>query len=135
MSALGITTISYALGSAAAIYYIGILFEPLPAGEIFISVFVYWVWLLFVVTTALVWSTVSKRTSVAAAGALITLLLLNLSASMFGELTSWTPGILPEAAVDIQADIAIAPVIVSFLLAALLIAASVSYMKKTDWLL
>lgn len=135
LSALGITTISYAIGLATAVYYIVTLFEQLPAGEVLISAFVYWIWLLFVVTIAFVWSTWSKRTSVAAAGALITLLLLNLSASMFGELMSWTPGVLPEAAADITADIVTAPIIVSLVLIVVLITASVRYMKKTDWLM
>lgn len=134
LSALGITTVSYVIGLVAALYYIAALFERLPAGEVLHSAFVYWIWLLFVVTTALFWSTVSRHTSVAAAGALITLLFLNLSASMFGDLMSWTPGVLPAAAADIKADIVIAPIIVSAVLVVVLIAASVSYMKKTDWL-
>lgn len=135
VSALGVTTVSYLVGITAAIYYIFTLFEPMPAGEILFSMFVYWVWLMFVVTIALVWSTVTKQTSVAAAGALITLLLLNVSASMFGDLTSWSPGILPGIASGVEADLIVTPIIVSLVLVAVLAAASVRYMKKTDWLM
>ncbi|QQK81480.1 ABC transporter permease subunit [Salicibibacter cibi] len=135
VSALGITTVSYLVGITAAIYYIFALFEPLPAGEILLSTIAYLVWLMFVVTIVLVWSTVSKHTSVAAAGALITLLLLNVSASLFGDLMSWTPGILPGIAAGVETDTVVIPIIVSLMLIAVLITASIRYMKKTDWLM
>ncbi|GAK08895.1 ABC transporter permease [Geomicrobium sp. JCM 19038] len=129
-----VMTVSFLLGIGIALFYIQLLFEPILMPALFGSLAMYWLWMLFIIAVTTTFSTLIKRQTVVAVCSLIVVFGMQMFASMFTSIASWTPGALPNLAVAMATEEIVLP-IASTILSIILVAwMSVLYMKKTDWL-
>ncbi|WP_227395056.1 ABC transporter permease subunit [Jeotgalibacillus aurantiacus] len=136
-AAAAIVLISYVAGAAASLYYIYLLFDPISFADVMSASFFYILWLLFAVSLVLSLSTVLKRSAAVAGAGLVILLLLSLLSSIFREPMLWTPGSLTLHSQAIMMNEspegAWRSIISTILLSVLLVAGSIRYLKKKEW--
>ncbi|MBP3040027.1 ABC transporter permease subunit [Bacillaceae bacterium Marseille-Q3522] len=129
---------SYLIGVAAAFYYIDILFTGLPVKEFFLAISIYGLWLLFIVSLTLFFSTLLKRTGAIAAVSLIIIIGQSIVTSVLHDTLSWTPGALSlhaqEMIMGVSAEGLSGSLISSILLVVLMICGGVFYIRKGYWL-
>jgi ABC-2 type transport system permease protein len=97
-SMLSLTIVSFGLGYIATWYYTGILIGSVPFTQIWQSFLVYSVWLLFVVSITLLYSSLLNSTGGIAFLSLLTLAVFSLSTSLLERYMKWSPGHLSGAA-------------------------------------
>jgi ABC-2 type transport system permease protein len=92
--AFSLTLLAYAGGIAAAVYYTVVLFGTLNPVNVFQGAVVYTVWLAFVLSSLLFFSSFIKGYAGSAFLTLVTALLVSLSASFLPERLIYSPGVL-----------------------------------------
>ncbi|CAM4478130.1 ABC transporter permease [Paenibacillus tarimensis] len=95
---LTITMLSFSAGYAAAWYYTYVLFGAVGAGKFLISLLLYGLWLVFIGTCTLLFSSLLKSGAAAAFAALGTAAVLSIVCSLYAEQLAWSPGRLPSYA-------------------------------------
>jgi ABC-2 type transport system permease protein len=91
-SMLSLTIVSFGLGYIATWYYTGILIGSVPFTQIWQSFLVYSVWLLFVVSVTLLYSSLLNSTGGIAFLSLLTLAAFSLLTSLLERYMKWSPG-------------------------------------------
>ncbi|MBU9711128.1 ABC transporter permease [Evansella tamaricis] len=86
--------VSYLSGFLIALYYTYQLIGSVPASDVVSGFVVYTLWLLFVTTIVLLFSTIFKSTAAVAALTLGLSIILSLLSSITPELMQWSPGML-----------------------------------------
>ncbi|MDG5473853.1 hypothetical protein P6709_19180 [Jeotgalibacillus sp. ET6] len=137
-AAILLITTSYIIGVLSALYYIRLLFEPLDLKNVLASSGYYFIWLIFVLTVVLFFSSILKKTGAVGAASILLIMILTILPSVFKQLLKWSPGNLPiYAHKAIQGD-SLAGTIPVLMIAVILIsgmgAVAVYYMKKTEWM-
>ncbi|MCQ6562583.1 ABC transporter permease [Paenibacillus mendelii] len=95
---LTLSTISFAMGYGAAWYYTMALFEAVGWREVGGSLLLFALWLGFVGTLTILFSSLLRSAAAAAFSALAVSVLLSLSASMLPNAFAWSPGNLSKLA-------------------------------------
>ncbi len=89
---LVLTWASLAAGYLAAWYYTVLLFDRVPFAHMLSSMLVYGLWLSFVATITILFSSLLKSPAAAAFASLVCTVMLSLLAGLFPVLAGWTPG-------------------------------------------
>jgi ABC-2 type transport system permease protein len=92
---------SFALGYIATWYYTGVLIGKVPFTQIWHSFLVYSLWLLFVVTVTLIYSSLLSSTGGIAFLSILTVAVISLSTSFLKRFMKWSPGHLSSDAGNI----------------------------------
>ncbi|BBH24681.1 putative transmembrane protein YxlG [Paenibacillus baekrokdamisoli] len=95
---LTLSTLSFAAGFGAAWYYTSTLFDALAWRSVIHSFMFFGLWLVFVGTLTLLFSSLYRSAAGAAFSALATAALLTITASLFPHLLAWNPGKLSQFA-------------------------------------
>jgi ABC-2 type transport system permease protein len=95
---LSLTIVSFALGYLATWYYSGVLIGEVPFTQIWQSLLVYVLWLVFVISVTLFYSSLFNSTGGIAFLSLLTLAVISLLTSFFPRFTQWSPGRLSAEA-------------------------------------
>ncbi|MBS4207968.1 ABC transporter permease subunit [Bacillus sp. FJAT-50079] len=82
---------SYMLGMLAAWYYTYQLFEWVPASDFFAGSLTFGIWLIFIFTLTLFFSSCSSKSGIAAFGSLGTVIVLSMISSLLPEKFKWSP--------------------------------------------
>jgi ABC-2 type transport system permease protein len=93
---LTITLLSLFIGYAASWYYTSLLIETVPFGQVFQSAAIYSVWLIFVVTLTLFFSTVMKGNASIAFVTIIVVFAISTATSFLGKYMKWNPAAMTE---------------------------------------
>jgi ABC-2 type transport system permease protein len=91
---------SLAVGYLAAWYYTGLLFGAVQAAFVLGSMLVYGLWLAFIVTMTVLFSSLLRSPAAAAFATLVCAIALSLSAGLFPKALGWTPGALSGLAYE-----------------------------------
>lgn len=98
VSAIILVSISLFLGLLASWYYTGVLFEYISFGKFLSAFAMYGLWLAFVATLAVFFSTVFKHPGVAGTVTLTIIFVGNIFSGTFSHLLEWSPTqLLPYA--------------------------------------
>ena len=89
-----LAVVSFILGYSFAIYYTFLLIETIPASHIIKGGAVYVLWLVFVMTLVISFSTIIKSTAAVAFLTLGVTIALSLLSSLLPDLMRWSPGML-----------------------------------------
>jgi ABC-2 type transport system permease protein len=95
---LSLTIVAFALGYIATWYYTGVLIADVPFSQIWQSLLIYALWLVFVISVTLLYSSLLNSTGGIAFLSLLTLAAFSLSTSIFASYTRWSPGRLSAEA-------------------------------------
>jgi ABC-2 type transport system permease protein len=95
---LTLTTVSFVSGYIAAWYYTSLLIGDVGFTEIWKSMLVYLLWLLFVIAITLFYSSLLNSTGAIAFVSLLTLAAISLSTLTFTRFMKWSPGQLSTEA-------------------------------------
>jgi ABC-2 type transport system permease protein len=93
-----IAALSFILGYSAAWYYTGTLFGPVEWRDVVTSALLFTLWLGFVGTLALMFSSLFRSSAVAAFGAIASAILLTVVSSTLPYKQIWNPGSIPKLA-------------------------------------
>jgi ABC-2 type transport system permease protein len=93
-----LTIVSFALGYIATWYYTGVLIGNVPFPQIWQSFLVYSLWLLFIVTITLIYSSLLSSTGGIAFLTILTVAAFSLSTSFLKRFMKWSPGKLASDA-------------------------------------
>jgi len=108
VSMLTLTLISLGLGYMASWYYTNLLIESMPFKDVLTSMLVYSLWIMVVLTLALLFSTLLRSGAAAAFSALGITILLTIFTGLFPKQLGWGPGALTgfsyQLALDAVAD-------------------------------
>ncbi|WP_054026797.1 ABC transporter permease [Bacillus sp. FJAT-28004] len=85
---------SFIAGYLASWYYTGLLIGEVPIDKVFNSLLIYGLWLTFVVTITLLFSSLLRSPAAAAFSALGGTVLLSLLTGLFPKVLGWSPGAL-----------------------------------------
>lgn len=85
---------SLAAGYLASWYYTGLLIGAVPLNKVIGSLLIYGLWLSFVVTTAILFSSLLRSPAAAAFSTLVGSVALSLLAGLFPKALGWSPGAL-----------------------------------------
>lgn len=97
---LSLAVLTFAVGFGAAWYYTNVLFAPVGWREVVPSALLFALWLGFVGTLALLFSSLFRSAAAAAFGALATAALLSIASSTLPYEQSWNPGRLSGLAAE-----------------------------------
>jgi ABC-2 type transport system permease protein len=89
---LSLTIVSFTLGYMATWYYTGVLIGEVSFIQIWQSLLVYALWLVFVISVTLLYSSLLNSTGGIAFLSLLTLAVFSLSTTIFARYTQWSPG-------------------------------------------
>ena len=89
-----ITLLSFFIGYLASWYYTNLLIESVAAERIFQSFAIYSLWLVFVVTLTLFFSTVMKGSGSVAFISILIVAVISIVTSIFNEKLKWSPATL-----------------------------------------
>ncbi|MBM7096260.1 ABC transporter permease subunit [Bacillus sp. H-16] len=89
-----IVTVSYVLGLAAGIYYTVLLIESVPVGPVISGALIFLLWLLFLITLLLLFSSLFKSSAAVAFLTLGIAIVLSLISGVLPEFMEWSPGML-----------------------------------------
>lgn len=98
--ALMLVWVSYFAGMLASWYYVGILFDWIPFGEFIQAFFLYGVWLTFVLTITVFYSTFFKTPGIVGFLSIATVILLSVISSSLSHLLEWSPAQLTSYTVE-----------------------------------
>ncbi|MDX8047333.1 ABC-2 transporter permease [Gracilibacillus sp. S3-1-1] len=93
---LTITLISLFIGYVISWYYTSLLIEPVTFERIFQSVVIYSIWLAFVVTLTLLFSTIMKGNGSVAFITIFVVFAISTVTSILGEYMKWSPAMMTE---------------------------------------
>lgn len=93
-----ITAISFGLGYGAGWYYTAALFDSVNVLDAAVALLLFGLWLTFVGTLAILFSTLLRSGAAAAFSALGTAALLSIATSLLPEALAWSPGRLTNLA-------------------------------------
>lgn len=96
-----LTIVSFALGYSATWYYTGVLIGNVPFTQIWQSFLVYSLWLLFVITVTLLYSSLLNSSGGIAFLSILTVVAFSLSTSLLKRFVKWSPGHLSGQAGNI----------------------------------
>lgn len=89
---------SFILGYIFAVYYTQILYDGLVIKDVVVAGVVYLIWLVFIMTVVLLFSSFMKSNAAIASLTLATTVLLSIFSSIFTKLLYWTPARLTTQA-------------------------------------
>ncbi len=89
-----VTLLSFLIGYAASLYYTNLLIESVAADRIFQSFAIYSVWLIFVVTLTLFFSTLMKGTGSVAFLTILVVVVISTVTSFLKDKLKWSPATL-----------------------------------------
>lgn len=92
--ALLIVWVSYFMGMIASWYYTGILFDWIPFFEFLQGFFVYGIWLTFILTLTLLYSSIFRSPGLAGFLAIASAIVLNLVSGALSHVLEWSPALL-----------------------------------------
>lgn len=98
VGALLLVWASFSLGYLVTWYYTGLLFDWVPFDAFLGSFFIEGLWLSFIVTLTLFFSSVFTIPGAAGFSSAALLIILSLASSSFSHLLEWSPGLLPSYA-------------------------------------
>lgn len=136
VAACAIITVGLLVGFSGALYYIYILFDPIAVPSVLLTCAVYLLWMFFVLTVTLLFSTFFKSVSVVAITSLVVTIAMTLAPTLFGSGAQWTPGGLLQIAEQIMITETIDSYTSIFITVGTIVAMQVIgiyYLKKTDW--
>lgn len=93
-AALILIWLSYFAGMLASWYYTGILFGWIPFGEFLTGFFVYGVWLTFILTITVFYSSLVKSPGLAGFLSIATAVVVSIISSGFSRWIKWSPALL-----------------------------------------
>ncbi|MCA1054494.1 ABC transporter permease [Rossellomorea aquimaris] len=93
--------VSYLAGMVSSWYYINLLFEDISADRFFQSLFVYGVWLTFILTMLIFFSSLVKASGLAAFSTIAISLVLSFISGTLPEAMKWSPSRLSSYVADI----------------------------------
>ncbi|QGQ99667.1 ABC transporter permease [Paenibacillus psychroresistens] len=96
-----LTILSFVLGYLAAWYYTGQLIGDVDFAQVWPSLLIYSLWLLFVLSVTLLYSSMLKSTGGIAFLSLLTVAGFSLSSQLLTRYMKWSPGHLSKAAGDL----------------------------------
>lgn len=134
--AVTLTLVSFFIGTIGAAYYTEVLFENLQWVDLLKSTLIYGLWLTFVTSLTVLFSTILKGMSPAAFVTLLTVIALTLITSLFDWLMGWSPATLPNHAAaimmtgDMLGSFVLSAVLTGALIIALVIAATMFFRTK-----
>lgn len=83
--------VSFLAGYLASWYYISVLFEQIPIVEVFISFAIYGIWLSFVLSVTIFFSSLFKSPGAAGAASLAFVIILSLVSGTLAHIFEWSP--------------------------------------------
>ncbi|MEK4563269.1 ABC transporter permease subunit [Alkalihalobacillus sp. FSL R5-0424] len=134
-----ITLVSLFIGSIASWYYTNLLIETLPFDQMAQSVLIYSLWLIFVVTITLFFSTIMKGNGSVAFLTVMVVFALSALTSFMGEKMSWSPAAMTEHTAQILIGAELGPsfmpaLIMTLLVMTLILFLSIQLLKKKELL-
>jgi ABC-2 type transport system permease protein len=93
---------SYGIGMLSSWYYINLLFEGIDAGVFFQSFIIYGLWLTFILTVVVFFSSLVKTSGIAAFAGITVSIVLSFLAGSFQETLKWSPSQLANYAYTIM---------------------------------
>jgi ABC-2 type transport system permease protein len=93
--------VSYIFGMLSSWYYINLLFENIPASAFFQSLFVFGMWLTFIMTMLLFFSSLVKASGIAAFSTIAVSIILGFLSSSLPEKMKWSPSRLSSYVMEI----------------------------------
>ncbi|MEH7884882.1 ABC transporter permease subunit [Bacillus sp. JJ1609] len=136
-SALLIMLLSLFLGLLASWYYTGVLYDFIPFGDFMSAFSLYGLWIAFVVTIVIFFSSIFIQPGAAGAVSLAIIIIINLIGSTFSHLMQWSPTQLLQYAsevlvLDAWPDEIWLATGITFLLIILLLASAVTVFKSKE---
>ncbi|MFK3939342.1 ABC transporter permease [Alkalihalobacillus sp. NPDC078783] len=134
-----ITLVSLMIGSIASWYYTNLLIGTVPFDRMAQSVLIYSLWLVFVVTLTLFFSTVMKGNGSVAFLTILVVFTLSALTSFMGEKMSWSPAAMTEHSGKILlvgelGSTFIPALLVTLIVMILILFLSVQFFKKKELL-
>lgn len=134
--AVTLTLVSFFIGVVGAAYYTEVLFGQLQWIDLIKSTLIYSLWLTFVTSLTVMFSTVLKGMSPTAFVTLLTVIGLTLVTSLFDWLMAWSPATLPGHAASVMLvgspsnDFILSLVLTGAIVIALVLAAMMLFRQK-----
>jgi ABC-2 type transport system permease protein len=86
-----LTGVSYFLGLLSSWYYVVILFEKIPFGDVMVAFGLFWLWLSFVLTITVFFNALFKSPGVVGFISMATIIILSLISGSLSHLLEWSP--------------------------------------------
>ncbi|MFD2445676.1 ABC transporter permease [Bacillus sp. CGMCC 1.16607] len=137
LSTLFIMWVSYFVGSIAAWYYIGVLFEFVPFSDFIVAFFIYGSWLSLVISLSIFYNSILKLPGLVAFLTLATIIILKTLSSTLSKWLSWSPAQLmnysgQSLVISGLPENTVPSLILTFLLIIILLISSVIIFRKNE---